>query len=528
MPVRWIRPLCIVALVVAWVLDLFTPQLFVVAILFNAPIALSSLALDSRFTRFLVGLAFVANVVAGYVNGVHDGYHWDTIAIADRAISACSFLLVGSLSIATQRSAKRAGELLARQDRIAREGGVRRAIEAVRGSVNTELIRRALVREALSPLGADSAIFFAFDPTLDTPTTYRVTRARPTEIEVSSDRPNAAILSFLHRVAERGERIVPIAETDALGRLLLATLGAPHAIAACAIEHETNFGALVLLRNDVPFETHFDEGLAAYVDQSAIAFAQAKLFVRLAERNEELAVANGALRERGDVIRDIVYALSHDLRTPLAAARMTMVQARNGAFGTLPAAYEQILDRSIASNDELERLAETLLLVSRYESGEASSRRERVALAEIVRDVARELAPLSEHKGVRVTLDLDDAIEVDGDDREVRRAFVNLLANAIAWTPRARSIAISLRARGDRAEVRFDDEGYGVPQADVATLFERVRATAARRGAGSGLGLYLVRRIAEAHAGSVGYAPRTEGGSTFSFALPLATHAVLR
>jgi signal transduction histidine kinase len=528
MPVRSIRPLCIVALVVAWVIDLFTPQLFVVAILFNAPIALSSLALDSRFTRFLVGLAFVANVVAGYVNGVHDGHHWDTIAIADRAISACSFLLVGSLSIATQRSAKHAGELLARQDRIAREGGVRRAIEAVRGSVNSELIRRALVREALAPLGADSAIFFAFDPTLDAPTTYRATRARPTEIEVSSDRPDAAILSFLHRVAERGERIVPIAETDALGRLLLATLGAPHAIAACAIEHGTIFGTLVLLRDDVPFETHFDEGLAAYVDQVAIALAQAKLFVRLAERNEALAVANGALRERGDVIRDIVYALSHDLRTPLAAARMTMVQARDGAFGALPAAYEEILDRSIASNDELERLAETLLLVSRYESGEAGSRRERVALAEIVRDVARELAPLWEHKGVRVTLDLDDAIEVDGDDREVRRAFVNLLANAIAWTPRARAIVISLRAREDRAEVRFDDEGYGVPQADVATLFERVRATPARRGAGSGLGLYLVRRIADAHAGSVVYAPRPGGGSTFLYTLPLAAQVVLR
>ncbi len=528
MPVRSIRPLCIVALAVAWAIDLVTPQLFVVAILFNVPIALSSLALDSRFTRLLVALALVANVVAGYVNGVHDGDHWDTIAIADRAISACSFLLVGSLSIATQRSAKRAGELLARQDRIAREGGVRRAIEAVRGSVNVELIRRALVREALVPLRADVAIFFAFDPSLDAPTTYRATRGNAGEIEVSSERPDAAVLSFLRRVAERGERIVPIAQTDALGRLLLATLGAPHAIAACAIEHETSFGALVLLRRDVPFEAHFDEGLAAYVDQVAIALAQAELFVRLAEQNDALASANAALRERGDVIRDIVYALSHDLRTPLAAARMTMVQARAGAFGTLPAAYDEILDRSIASNDELERLAETLLLVSRYESGEASSRRERVALAGIVRDVVRELAPLSEHKGVCVTLDLDETIAVDCDDRELRRALVNLLANAIAWTPSARAIAIALRACDGRAEVRFDDEGYGVPAADVATLFERVRATSVRRGAGSGLGLYLVRRIAEAHAGSVRYAPRAEGGSTFALALPLAVQAVLR
>ena len=205
-----------------------------------------------------------------------------------------------------------------------------------------------------------------------------------------------------------------------------------------------------------------------------------------------------------------------------------MVQARAGAFGALPSAYDEILERSIASNDELERSAETLLLVSRYESGEASSRRECVVLASVVLDVERELAPLSEHKGVEVTLDLDATLAVDGDDRELRRALVNLLANAIAWTPSARAIAITLREHEGRADVRFDDEGYGVPHADVATLFERVRATPARRGACSGLGLYLVRRIAEAHAGSVRYVSRAEGGSTFTLTLPLAAQAVLR
>jgi len=335
-PERWIRPVCLAALAFAWALDLVTPQLFVVAILFNGPIALSSLALDSRFTRALVVLALAANVTAGYLNGVHDGYRWDSIAIADRTISALSFFLVGGLSIATQRSAREAGELLARQDRIAREHGVRRAIEVLRSSVNSELIRRAFVREALAPLGADFALFYAFDPSLDAPTTYRATHARPAEVEVTSERPDGAVVSFLHRVSARRERIATISHTDAFGRLLLATLGAPYAIAACAIEHETIFGTLVLLRRDVPFEPHFDEGLAAYVDQAAIALAQADLFVRLAERNDALAHANAALQERGDIIRDIVYALSHDLRTPLAAARLTMLQARDGAFGPLP------------------------------------------------------------------------------------------------------------------------------------------------------------------------------------------------
>jgi len=523
-PERFIRPLCIVVLALAWTIDLVTPQLFVVAIFFNVPIALSSLARDSRFTRALVALALVANVVAGYVNGLHDGHGWETIAIADRTIGALSFLLVGSLSITTQRAATRAGELLAREDRISREAGVRRAIETVRGSVNADVIARAIVREALVPLVADVAIFYAFAPSIDAPTTYRATKERPGDVDVRFERPDAALVSFLHRLAEHGDQIVPIASTDALGRLLLATLEAPHAIAACAVEHETTFGALVLLRRTLPFEAHFDEGLAAYIDQAAIALAQAELFVRLAERNDDLARANAALRERGDVIRDIVYALSHDLRTPLAAARLTMLQARDGAFGPLPQAYGEILERSIASNDELERLAETLLLVSRYESGEASTRRAPVVLVPLVRDVVAELEPLWRSKALRVgACDGGDvALAIEGDEREIRRAIVNLLANAIAWTPPGRTIEIVLATSGDRANLTFADDGYGVPASDVSALFERVRPTHARRGAGSGLGLYLVRRIAEGHAGTIAYAPRAAGGSIFTLTLPLA------
>lgn len=167
MPHRWIRPTCVVLLVVAWILDLLTPQLFVAAILLNGPIAISSLALDSRFTQLLVGLALLCDVSAGYANGLHDGHHWDVIAIGDRIISALSFLLVGGLSIATQRSAARAGELAARQERAARERSVRRAIEIIRASVNPELIERAIVREAQGSLAVDAARLYVFSPSID-------------------------------------------------------------------------------------------------------------------------------------------------------------------------------------------------------------------------------------------------------------------------------------------------------------------------------------------------------------------------
>lgn len=517
-PRRWIRPACIVLLVAALILDLVTPQLFVAAILLNAPIALSSLAFDPRFSRLLVFLALVEDVAAGYFDGLFAGNHWDSIALANRVIVGLSFLLVGSLSIATQRAGKEAGEAAARERRTLRERGLRRAVEAIRASMNVELIERATVREACAALDVDRARLYVFEAGLDRPTTFVATRGN-LEIEELLERPPSAVLSLLQHVSDERTILRP-SEGDALGRLLLETLGSHAAIAAPLLEHETIFGVLVLQRDYREFEPAFEEGLLYYADQAAIALAQARLFVMISGRNEELAAANAALSERTNVIRDIVYALSHDLRTPLVAAGMTMRQALAGAYGELPRTYRELLERSLQSNDELQRLAETLLLVSRYESGDQSTQREHVELAPLVRSVVDELEPLWTGKPIALAARTQDAAATLGDAGELRRALVNLVANAIAFTPAGGSIDVQAVERGGSTQVVVADTGFGVPESERSLLFERMSGTR-RAGAGSGLGLYIVRRIAESHGGSILYAPREGGGSTFTLTLPL-------
>jgi signal transduction histidine kinase len=517
-----VRIACIALLAGAFVLDLVTPQLFVAAILLNAPIALSTLTVDRRFTQVLVVAALVANVTAGYVNGMQDGAQWNAIAIGDRVISALSFILVGVLSVAGGDASRRAGEAAEREQRIARERDLARAGDEVRRSVNGDLIARAIVREALNVLPADAGWLFMTEGSLEEPTVYRCDRDGA-EVELERRRLAAPLATLLRRIVEEGGTL-PVTRADPIGRLLLDTLGFESALGGALAERQRTFGIVLVATRSAQFPGGSAELFASFLEQSSNALAQAALFAQLAERNEALAHANASLAEQSEIIRDIVYALSHDLRTPLAAAGMTLRQALDGAYGELPAAYREIVRRSVESNDELLRLAETLLLVSRYESGEASVRRVPIDLGRIAHDVVAELAPLWERKALSLTVDDGGGeMRVLGEPGELRRALVNLVANAVTFTPNRGSIRISLEHRpGERVRIIVEDDGYGVPEAERARLFQRLPGGPSRQGAGTGLGLYIVRRIAENHGGSVAYAPRAAGGSIFEVDLPAA------
>jgi signal transduction histidine kinase len=514
-------------LLVAWGIDLATPQLFVTAILLNAPVALSGLAFDRRFTIGLVLAALVATATAGWYNGFVEGYHWDIIGIGDRVLSALSILLVGFLTLAAQQSAQHVGELAARRAQAERERRLRHAIEEIRSSVNTEVIYRTAVREAVAIMEADAAFLFAGDgATLTSLTTFCYERGDD-DVTLLRERPAAELVSLVQRTFDE-RNVVPLTRSDPLGRFVLDRLGAARALAAPIADRDRSFGVLVVANagDDATFGTDAPGLLRAFSDQVAVALAQASLFVQLAEKNEAFARANSELAARSEVIRDLVYALSHDLRTPLTASGMTMRQALDGAYGPLPDAYREILRRSIESNNELQRLAETLLMVARYESGEMSQVRAPVDLAAIARTVATALQPLWESKHIHLdvaTGNGEQPFVVLGDESELRRAVTNLVANAVTWTPEGGTVRIVLANAGGRMTLTVADDGYGVPENLRTTLFQRFPGGWSRRGGGTGLGLYIVRRIAENHGGSVRYAPREPNGSTFAIELPSAS-----
>lgn len=223
------------------------------------------------------------------------------------------------------------------------------------------------------------------------------------------------------------------------------------------------------------------------------------------------------LARQAEILRDLIYAFSHDLRTPLLAHTMTMTAALRGAYGPLNAEYQQTLHNGLEANRTLLALADQLLLVAKLEGAEPPDEREHFELSRLVGSVWQALEPQAQAKGLLCTLQLRP-LELQGQPHDVRRAVQNLLDNAIKFSPQGGCIGVTLNAEGQWATLQVTDTGEGVPESRRQALFQRFSGGGA--GKGKGLGLYLTRRIAEAHGGSVAY-ERQNDQSVFTLRLPI-------
>lgn len=510
--------LCYLLAFAVWALDLVTPQLFIASVLFNAPIAMSSIALNRGLTIRLTILAELANVVSGYVNSVQSGHHTDVIAVADRALLAASFVLVAYMAIKAQELAQKAGVARAREEQAQRERRLRFAAEHVHSSLSAELVVSAIANEALQLAGATSGVFVFGNELGGESTLASLDTERRVRISRGSLSPEVRSLF----AALRGAVALEQSGRDLVVSYALQNLGFAYGLAG-EIDFEREHIRALLLRQTPAWDAEDARTLQRFLENAASALVQARLFANNVEQTERIAEQNRVLTERGAVIRDLVYALAHDLRTPLAAADVTMRQAMAGAYGTLPERYEKVVDASLQSNADMQRIVESLLTIARYESEDWSKVRDRFNLGATIENVFGELQPTAAAKGVALELPAHDGeYAVLGDESEIHRACVNLVANAITATPSGGVVRIRLQRDGDTYKVIIEDNGYGVAPEERAALFQRFGVGRRRRGSGTGLGLYVVRLIAERHGGSVAYEPANQQGSRFVLRLPVA------
>ncbi len=485
--------LCLLMFAGIVALDILTPQRLVAAILLNIPLALSGLVFKRRFTLGLVVVAIVADAVAGAINANQER-GFDSISLFNRTLLATSFALVGWMTVTLSQTSSRLNATRLREQRARRERD-RERITAVGQERTLEAAISRAARVLASAFEARGVVLASggvrvfgaprasFPGSLaawgaGTPLPPRLVGAAPPQ-PVLSEQPGEYGLTA--------------------NRALVAGLewgGRPPVL-------------LALLEPSVDAADTLEELLPALRDA-----------LERAELGERLEVNRTELERRAGVIRDLVYAFSHDLRTPLVANGVNMRLALEGAFGELPEAYRRTLLNGMEANEDLLALADSLLLLARLESGEAQPRPpESVSLEAATRSSAARL-PVS----AQLHWEVQGETAVDGNPADLRRVIQNLLENAVKFSPPQSPIEINLDRRDNLVRLEVSDRGAGVPLDLEPRLFQRF--SSGRAGGGTGLGLYLARRIIEAHGGRIGYHPRVGGGSVFWLELPAASSQI--
>ncbi len=234
------------------------------------------------------------------------------------------------------------------------------------------------------------------------------------------------------------------------------------------------------------------------------------------------------LRRLQRIRSEFIDNLSHELRTPLTTVSLlaeTLSREADAAGEAVPARMRERIARIEVETGHLVQMVNELLDLSRIESGGSPARVDDVDLARLAQATTERLRLFAERQGVRLVVEVDDGLPpARGDEDRLGQVLVNLIYNAVKFSPDGGLVTIRVRRSGDELEVSVADNGIGIRAADQARIFERFyKADRARvRGGGTGLGLAIARHVVTGHGGRI-WVTSTEGvGSTFFFTLPAA------
>lgn len=241
---------------------------------------------------------------------------------------------------------------------------------------------------------------------------------------------------------------------------------------------------------------------------------------------ERISLALNRMIERLDeafqIANQFSVDASHELRTPLTVIRGELeVLVKDPSMNSETA--EQ-MGTILEEVERLTRIVEGLLLVSRLDAGEAQLRHEPVDLGEIVNSTADQMELLSEDKLLTVRREVNGPVIVEADDVRLKQVVVNLLDNAIKYTPEGGDILLKVWSHDRRAIFEIVDTGIGISPAALPQVFNRFfrsEEVKASRVEGTGLGLAIVQSIAEAHGGMISVKSDEHHGTTFRLELPL-------
>lgn len=224
-------------------------------------------------------------------------------------------------------------------------------------------------------------------------------------------------------------------------------------------------------------------------------------------------------REVDRLKMEFLSTISHELRTPLTSIKGSLGLIRGGAAGTASADMRELLDIALTNADRLITLINDILDIFQLERGQVRMRMAPVSVPKSVERAVEAVATQAEMRQVKVETALPDGLPpVSGDAHRVEQVLVNLLANAIKFSPEKSRVIVSAQAQGEQVEIAVQDFGRGMSpdfRARLFSAFEHAQGALTRESQGAGLGLAICRRIVEAHGGEMRVESEEGKGSTF-------------
>jgi signal transduction histidine kinase len=260
--------------------------------------------------------------------------------------------------------------------------------------------------------------------------------------------------------------------------------------------------------------------------QNALRFEEIQNFnltlqAKVDEATKKLRRANEKLRQMDETKDDFISMASHQLRTPLTSVKGYISMVLEGDAGKINHKQREMLQQSFFSSQRMVYLIADLLNVSRLKTGKFVIEPTTVNLAQIVKEELEQLEETAASRSLKLTYDKPKEFpDLMLDETKIRQVIMNFVDNAIYYTPGGGHIQVHLKDNKDTVELRVEDDGIGVPKSEQPHLFTKFyRAGNARKARpdGTGLGLFMAKKVVVAQGGSVIFESQEGKGSTFGF-----------
>jgi signal transduction histidine kinase len=245
---------------------------------------------------------------------------------------------------------------------------------------------------------------------------------------------------------------------------------------------------------------------------------------------QQLQATQAELQHSLNMREEFMSLVAHEMRTPLntlfleVQVRLSQLAKNNLSIFT-PEHLQKMLGRSERQLKSMMRLIEDMLDVSRIKNGKLSIQPQAANLSLLVRQLAEDLTPVAKEAEVEFVLQIDSEVEGHWDGFRIEQIIINLLTNAVRYG-KGKPVHVSLVKEGEHAVIKVADQGVGIAEHEQKKIFEAFERSAENEvKAGLGLGLYISRKLAEAHAGEISVVSQKNQGSTFILRLPLTSVA---